>query len=191
MLNQTGTSHEESWGKFEIAWLYPAEASSPCDGMVHRWDEHQHTMSTAKWGASSSISTAKNHGSLWHKAALLACLDVESVKRNHVNHNLQIKIKNNKKGKDECDSSTHRPTSFTLGQLWRVSKNKQKNHANSSDRPKAFGQQSINGWKPKDILKRGRRRTDSMSGQSGEPESPLVIGTWKRRREVYHHCVVL
>lgn len=33
--------------KSEIAWLYPAEALSPCDGMVHRWDKYQHMMPTA------------------------------------------------------------------------------------------------------------------------------------------------
>lgn len=30
--------------------------------------------------------------------------------------------------------------------------------------------------------KGGQRRIDSMSGHGGEPESPLVIGTWKRWR---------
>lgn len=42
----------------------------------------------------------------------IGLFDVESVKRNNnnnIHYNLQIK----KKGKDECASSTHRPTSFT------------------------------------------------------------------------------
>lgn len=61
-----------------------------------------------------------------------------------LNHNVQ----QNKK-KVECGSST---TCWTLGQLWRVM-NKKKT-SNSLDCPKAFGQQSVNGWKQKDKLKK-------------------------------------
>lgn len=73
---------------FEIAWLYPAEALSPCDGMVHRWDEHLHMMTTDGEEPVPLFQQLRIKGSLclYYKAAILACLDVE-LKEIILNHN--------------------------------------------------------------------------------------------------------
>lgn len=69
--------------KFEIAWLYPAEALSPCDGMVHRWDEHRHMMTTAGEEPVPLFQQLIIRG-VCHRADILACLVVESVKRKNI-----------------------------------------------------------------------------------------------------------
>lgn len=67
---------------FEIAWLYPAEALSPCDGMVHRWDEHQHMMTTEGEAPVPRFPTAKGGvgGCQCQEAAILACLMLSQLK---------------------------------------------------------------------------------------------------------------
>lgn len=76
---------------FEIAWLYPAEALSPCDGMVHRWDEHQHMMTTEGEAPVPRFPTAKGWGGgvvSMSGGCHIGLFDVESVKRNNNNNNI-------------------------------------------------------------------------------------------------------
>lgn len=111
-------SHEEIWDCMVISsgGLEPLRWHGPQMGRTSAHDDH------SRWGGGSSISTAKDRWSICHKADILACHDVESVKRNHFKSQFT-----NKKGKDECVSSTHRPTSSPLGPTLEGIKKKKKN----------------------------------------------------------------
>lgn len=79
--------------KSEIARLYPAEALSPCDGMVRRWDEYQHMTTTAGEEPIPRFQQQRNGGV--YATGLIFWLVLMSSQLKEIitlNHNLQIII---------------------------------------------------------------------------------------------------